>query len=152
VVAGAQNWTGAVAYDAGVQPKGSNGTNYQTPLPAGTTGSVTRTITGVYPFFATTVSLTTLTKAALQAHGTQVTVAMVVEDGVNKQTLDIPTAWGAFTTLKQYNTLSGQYDTISISSFTRTTINKTINGNTVSYYSYAHNGSTIGARQLQWTV
>lgn len=152
VLTGANNWTGRVAYDAGVQPKGSKGTDFNTPLLAGQTGAVTRTITGVYPWFATTSAIDTLTKGSLQAHASQVFTSMVAEDGVNKQTFDLPQAWGAISALAQYNTLSGQYDTISLASFTRTNITKTINGSTVNYYHYVHNGSTIGARQLRWTV
>ena len=56
VLAGTNTWTGSVSYDAGVQPKDSVGGNFGSPLPAGTTTpAISKTITGVYPVFATTV-------------------------------------------------------------------------------------------------
>jgi hypothetical protein len=50
VVAGAQNWTNSVDYDAGEQPKDSEGNDYLTPLSAGTTSTDTVSITGIYPY------------------------------------------------------------------------------------------------------
>lgn len=150
VLINSQNWQGRVAYDAGVQPKSSYGNDYSTPLSAGSTAYVTRTITGVYPFFATTVNLTTMTKASLQSHGSAATVSMVAEDGVDKQKFEVAVAYGTLSSIQQYNTLSGQWDTISTGTFTMTTVNRTIQGQTVSYRLYTHNGATIGARQVRF--
>jgi hypothetical protein len=152
VLTGAQSWTGAVTYDGGEQPLSSKGNNYSTPLSAGTTGATTRTITGVYPYFATTVAITTLTKATLAAHGTTVTTALVLESGSDKQTVQFPQAWGAIGHLEQYNTLSGLYDVIDLATFTLAAITKTINGATVNYNQYTHNGALTGARTLRWSI
>jgi hypothetical protein len=152
VLTGAQSWTGAVTYDVGEQPLSSKGNNYSTPLSAGTTGATTRTITGVYPYFATTVAITTLTKATLAAHGTTVTTALVLESGSDKQTVQFPQAWGAIGHLEQYNTLSGLYDVIDLATFTLSAITKTINGATVNYNQYTHNGALTGARTLRWSI
>lgn len=152
VVLGAQNWTGAVAYDIGEQPLDSVGGNYSTPLAAGSTGATTRTITGVYPTFATTSAIATLTKQALAAHGSQKDASMVAESGSDKQTIEFPTGWGTITILQQYNTLSGTYDTISLSTFTSSSVTETIQGNVVNYTRYTHNGPTTGARILRWRV
>jgi hypothetical protein len=51
VCSGGQTWGVCTAYDAGVQPKGSNGTNYNSPLGASTTGAVSATITGILPWY-----------------------------------------------------------------------------------------------------
>jgi hypothetical protein len=51
VSAGTQSWTSSVTYDEGPQPLDSNGDSYSSPLSSGTTGVVTRTITGIYPYF-----------------------------------------------------------------------------------------------------
>jgi hypothetical protein len=67
IVQGNNSWTGNVSYDAGPQPLTSKGNNFNSPLPAGTTSTKTRTITGVYPVFATTANITTFTKQGLQA-------------------------------------------------------------------------------------
>jgi hypothetical protein len=148
VVLGVQSWTSKANYAAGEQPLGSKGTNYQSPLAAGSTSVITRSITGVYPLYATTATITTLTKQALQAHGSDIIVSLVGEDGVNKQTVQIPQAWGTIGTLQQYNTLSASWDNIDLATFTKTSI--VIGG--VNYWQYVYNGSTIGARQIKFKL
>lgn len=152
VLAGAQNWTGSVSFDAGVQPKDSVGGDFDSPLPAGTTAAITRTITGVYPVFATTSSLGVMTKQSLQAMTTNITVDVVTESGGGgaKQTVDIPDAWASITGLQQFNTLSGTFDTISLSTFTQSAVTQTVQGLSVPYTRFTHNGSTIGARKLRF--
>jgi len=154
VVQGNNNWTSAVSYDQGQQPLDSIGGNFNSPLPAGTTSNITRQIKGVYPTFATTVNLSTLTKQNLQSMTTYEQVSMVTEAGGSgqKQTIDIPVAWATITGLQQFNTLSSTWDPILLSSFTVTSVTNTIQGNTVNYNRYTHNGATIGARQLRFTV
>ena len=152
VLSGAQSWTGRVAYDAGEQPLSSKGNNYSTPLGAGQTSLVTRTITGVYPWFATTAAIATMTKQALAVHGATVVSSMVAESGSDKQSAEFPTAWGTIAQLEQYNTLSGSYDVISLATFTETSITKTINGSVINYNKFTHNGSLSGARTLRWSV
>ena len=51
VICATQTWTVCTCYDAGVQPKGSAGTNYLSPLPAGATSAASCTITGIYPYY-----------------------------------------------------------------------------------------------------
>lgn len=51
VICASQSWGVCVAYDAGVQPKGSKGTNFNSPLIAGTSNTATATITGIYPYY-----------------------------------------------------------------------------------------------------
>ena len=154
IVQGAQSWTSKVAYDARQQPLSSTGNNFNSPLPAGqTNNNLTRTITGVYPVFATTVSIGTLTKQALQSMTVYEEVSMVAETGGNKQIIDIPVAWSTINGLQQFNTFSGTWDIISLGTFTPTSITKTIQGvSGIPYNRYTHNGATIGARQLRFTV
>jgi hypothetical protein len=90
VVLGVQNWTSKANYAAGEQPLGSKGTPYKSPLAAGNTPVITRTIIGVYPLYATTATITSVTKQALQAHGSDIIVSLVSEDGTHKQTVQIP--------------------------------------------------------------
>jgi hypothetical protein len=152
VTSGNQSWTGRVAYDAGVQPKSSYGNDYSTPLAAGQTSAVTRTIIGVYPVFATTSSITTLTKQTLIANGNEISTVLVAETGGNKQKVDFPNTWGSITKLEQYNSLSNQWDVIDLSTFTVTSVIETVQGISVNYNRYTHNGSTIGERTLKWSV
>lgn len=51
IQSGTNSWSVSVSYDSGVQPYDSKGNIYQSPLPAGTTNSVTRTTTGYYPYY-----------------------------------------------------------------------------------------------------
>lgn len=154
VVQGNNSWTSAVSYDAGQQPLDSAGNNFNSPLPAGTTNTITRNINGVYPTFATTVSLGTLTKQTLQSMTVYEQVSMVTEAGGagQKQTIDIPVAWATITGLQQFNTLSSTWDSINLNTFTVSSVSNTIQGNSVAYNRYTHNGPTIGARQLRFTV
>jgi len=161
VVIGQQIWNCTVHYLQGVQPLTSYGnTQYYdinnnliilTPLSGGTKTSVNRIITGVYPFFATTSNITTLTKKPLQAHGSVIDVTMVAENISNKQKLEVPNVWGALNKIEQFNDLSGQWDVIDINSFTQSSTNRTINGIVVDYTTYTHNGSLIGSRRLRFT-
>lgn len=155
VVSGFNNWTSAISYDQGPQPLDSTGNNFNTPLPAGTTSSSTRFIRGVYPTFATTVNISTLTKQGLQSMTSNITVDMVTEAGsTDKQTIDIPQAFSTITGLQQFNTLSNVFDNIQLSSFTLdSTITRTIQGvSGIPYNRYTHNGAIIGARKLKFLV
>ena len=153
VLVDGQNWTSRANYNAGVQPKGSKGTNYQSPLAAGSTSVITRTITGVYPVYATTTNISIYTKLGLLAHGADIEVnEMVAETAGAKQSIRIPQAWGTISSLQQYNTLSGQWDNIDLSTFTKTAVQLTINGSTVNYWKYTHNGATIGSRRLKFRL
>lgn len=151
---GANTWQAVVSYAEGAQPKGSNGTDYLAPLPSGTlSGSVT--ITGVYPVYATTTSIDTMTKQTLLAHGAVAQTAMVSETGGNKQSVAFPSVWPAITCVQFLNTLSNQYEWLggdkagSLSTFTKTDV-EAGGQYTTGYSVYTHNGSTIGARTLRW--
>lgn len=146
IVLGANTWTCNTAYATGVQPKSSKGNNYSTALIAGSTSTITQTITGVYPLYATVEAIATLSKLTLQAHGTAITVNMVAENGTDKQKIQVPTIWKTLVSIQQFNTLSGAWDTIDKTSFSGSTA--PIGG--VTYTTYTHNGATIGARQLKF--
>ncbi|NJL73894.1 MAG: hypothetical protein HC892_01475 [Saprospiraceae bacterium] len=150
VLSGVQSWTCLVNYLAGEQPLSSRGNNYSTPLAAGATSNKTVSITGVYPYYYNSSNLTTATKQALTNNGAMVQVSMLAEDGINKQFIEFPTGWGAITQITQYNTLSGQWDVISLGSFTQSAQTHDIQGNTINYTRYTNNLGTIGARQLRF--
>jgi hypothetical protein len=157
VLTGAQNWTGAVAYDAGEQPKSSSGNDYNSPLAAGNTVAVTRTITGVYPWFATSVAIATLTKQALTSMSSSyVQVTMIAEDGVDKQKAAFPDGWSAITGVQFYNTVSSAWEWLggskanSLLLWDVTATTETIQGSVIDYDLYTNNSATIGSRQLRW--
>jgi hypothetical protein len=152
VLLGTQSWTATVAYDAGQQPLSSAGNPYSTLLPAGNTNTDTVSIVGVYPTFATTISISTLTQQPLQSMGVLIQVSMVAESGLDKQVIDIPTAWVAITGLEQFNTISNVWDPINLATFTTSVTTHMIQGISVNYTKYTYNGATIGARQLRFTI
>ena len=51
VICASQSWGVCVAYDCGIQPKGNAGSNFSSPLVAGTSNIATATITGIYPYY-----------------------------------------------------------------------------------------------------
>ena len=158
VTLGLQSWTSKANYSEGTLIKGSKGTTaviagVVNPLPAGSTGVITRTITGVYPVYATTANISLYTKLGLLAHGADIDVnKMVAETAGAKQSIRIPQEWGTISSLQQLNELSGQWDNIDLSSFTKTAVQLTINGSTVNYWEYTHNGATIGSRRLKFRL
>ena len=158
VVLGDQNWTCKANYLIGTTIKGSKGTvavisGVTNPLPAGSTAVITRTITGVYPVYATTANISLYTKLGLLEHGADIDVnQMVAETAGTKQSIRIPQEWGTITSLQQRNDISDKWDNIDLSTFTKTAVQLTINGSTVNYWEYTHNGATIGARRLKFRL
>ena len=157
VLTGAQSWTESVSYNIGEQPLDSEGGNYSTPLAAGTSATQTQTITGVYPWYATSVAIATLTKQALTSMSSSyVQVTMIAEDGVDKQKAAFPDGWSAITGVQFYNTVSSAWEWIggtkanSLTAWDITATTETIQGNVIDYDLYTHNGATIGSRQLRW--
>jgi len=110
------------------------------------------TVSFKYNWYATTADITTMTAQTLVAASSVVTSSMVMESGANKQSIEFPPSWGTITKLEQFNTLSNAWDVIALSTFTPTSVDKTIQGVVRSYKKYTHNGALIGARQLRWTV
>ena len=51
VISGNQTWAVCTRYDCGVQPKGSSGTNYSSPLVSGCSNTAGGTITGILPWY-----------------------------------------------------------------------------------------------------
>ena len=159
VVSGVQSWTNTVTYDAStVQPYTSKNNAYDVPLIAGTTSAKTVSITGVYPVFATTVIVTTMTKQALALmNSIYIQTNMVAEDDLgNKQKAEFPTGWSAITGIQFFNTVSNAWEWLngvkanSLNTFTSSAVTETIQGNVINYTRYSHNGSKIGARLRRW--
>jgi hypothetical protein len=152
-----QSWTNIVTMLAGEQPVGSAGSNYSTPWPAGDTTTKTVSITGVYPWFGTSVMLGTFTKQPLALmNSAYVQITMVAEDGVGKQKADFPIGWSAITGVQFFNTNNNSWEWIngskgaSLSVWDISSENKTIQGQTISYTTYTHNDATTGSRQLRF--
>jgi len=157
VLSGTQTWEGRVRYDEGEQPKTNKGNDYDVKLPSGHTNWISNSIIGVYPYFGTSVNITTQTKQPLALHNANYwQIDMVAESGSNKQIAWFPQSFNAITGIQFFNTVSNSWEWIggsklnSLLSFTVTTTQININGLNVDYNIYTHNGSLIGARQLRF--
>ncbi len=152
---GTWTWSVAIGYDSGVQPFDSKGNTYDSSLSAGTVNSNTITITGVFPLFATTVDITTMTKQSLVSMSTPgtITLSMAAESGGNKQAFEVPDAWiGAptnnpLTGIRTYNSVSGNYDyqggsaASSLTYWPSSDSSENIQGYSVPYTRYTYNGT-----------
>lgn len=154
VQAGVQTCKVTVAYSAGdYQPVTNYGNNYSTKCAAGSTVSNTITITGVYPVFATTSNITTATKQALVAEpanaSSYVTVNMVAEEG-GKQFFELPGTWADLTGVADSGgTFLNGNKANSILQWTKTEVEETVQGKTVTYKRYTHNAANAGKRTLR---
>jgi hypothetical protein len=153
VIMGTQTWSVCTRYDAGSPALGSKGTEYCAALSSGSTDAVSGSIIGVYPLWATTVNIVTLTKQTLQNMSTanNIQISLVAESGGNKQKFEIPCAWlGAptsrpLTGVCQWNTVSGQWEypggsaLTSLAVWTASASTETVQGNPIDYCQYTYN-------------
>jgi len=153
-----QSWSAQIGYDEGVQPYDNKGNSYDSSLAAGTlSASPTRTIQGVYPIWATTSAIATLTKQSLLSMTTTTTpgYTLVPETGGNKQKIDIPDKWtgtptnNPLTAIQQYNTVSSVWETINILTWTTSGITHDIQGITENYTRYTYNGTDRSSVQIR---
>lgn len=154
VIIGTQSWTNTVSYDIGPQPLDSKGDPYDSPLSAGTTSVKTTSFEGVYPLYATTSNITTLTKQSLVSmiSANDIAFSMVAETGGQKQRFDIPDAWtGAPTSrplqgIETYNTVSSSWEyqggsaATSLTFWSTAATTQTVQGNIINYTRYTYNG------------
>lgn len=152
ILKGSQAWAVAVSYDEGVQPKGSKGSDFDMPLPAGTLAPRSVSINGVYPYFATTVDTLTLTKQPLAAFNATVSVTFARETGDgNKQSIEFPfDDWRPITRVQQFNTFTNQFEDIDLNTFDVSEVDRDVNGVIIRYRKYTHNSVTIGSRLTRW--
>jgi hypothetical protein len=164
ILAGANTWTNSVSFDAGVMPKDSVGSDFDPPgaLSAGTTSTISRTITGVYPVFATTSSISTMTKQSLVSMSGYATVSLVAESfsSADRQTVDIPIAgggqagWSTINIVQFFNTFSNQWGASALSDWTTSATTHEVptgSGNFINYTRFTNNaGYPRGAGQYRF--
>lgn len=157
VTDGAQSWKVVVAYEAGdYQPVTNYGNNYSTKCAAGTKTSNTLTITGVYPVYATTANITTLTKQSLMSKG-NIQKQMAGETASDKWTVQYPASWGdakgfqvADVGSTNFNYMGGgQAQSLALWTKSDTTVDVNENAQDVPYKQYKFNGPLQGIMQLK---
>ena len=155
ILIGNQTWTNSVTYLAGGQPLDSNGDPFSTPLPGGTTSAISKTIEGVWPVFATTSNINTLTIQSLQSmtNGSYIQVTMVSEQAFPPifAKIDIPQLWSTITGYQVFDTLNGSWQTGSLATdWTTSTSTRTINSQTVDYVLYTRTGNISSSLQYRF--
>ena len=156
ILIGAQTWTNSITYLVGGQPLDSNGDPFSTPLPPGTTSTISKTITGVYPLFATSSNITTLTIQSLRSMTTYAEVSLVTEQFLqpsDRQEVDIPDAWATITGVQTFNSVigGGTWITTSLSDWTTSPTSHVIQTVTIPYTKYKNNvGFPKGAAQYRF--
>jgi hypothetical protein len=157
VADGAQSWKVTVAYDAGdYQPLTNYGNNFSTKCAAGSKVSNTITITGVYPVYATTANITTLTKQNLVSKGT-LTYTMAAETDEHKWSIRYPASWGNVKGFKvadvgssAFNFMGGgQAESLQQWTISDQSVDVNANATGVAYKQYTFNGANQGVMQLQ---
>ena len=165
ILIGSNTWTNSVSFEAGVMPKDSNDNDFDPPgaLAAGTSATLSKSIIGVYPVFATTTNITTLTKQSLQSMaaggyptGGTIEVSIVNENFFspsNRQEVDIPDAWATITGVETFDSIVGGGTWIStpLTDWTQSATSHVIQTVTVPYTKYKNNiGFPKGAAQYRF--
>lgn len=157
VADGTQSWKVTVAYDAGdYQPLTNYGNNFSTKCAAGSKVSNTITITGVYPVYATTANITTLTKQSLVSKG-KLTYTMAAETDEHKWSIRYPASWGNVKGFKvadvgssAFNFMGGgQAESLQQWTISDQSVDVNANATGVAYKQYTFNGANQGVMQLQ---
>ena len=162
VTKGSQTWSCTVSYGIGSQPKTNKGGtkdadgNEMTPLPAGTLEKKSVSITGTYPFFATTSSITNTTKQSLVKLDTSsIKAAMVGCTDANFWVLEVPACWTITNVTGAASGQLGGNAANAVAQWTKTNITKKIQGNNIKYYKYAYganNAPKKGADTLTFNI
>ena len=155
VIAGNNTFSGTVTYGTGSQPLDSDNNPYDSPLAGGTSASQSTSFEGVYPIFATTASIGTLSEQGLYSmlSGNNIELTLVAETSGDKQKFELQNSWVSsrpLTKVEYFNTVSNQFDTTNkISDFTVTTVSETIEGSSITYKRYTNSSSDRGALKIK---
>jgi hypothetical protein len=149
VIATPEIWNITVCYGAGVQPLGQYGTPFNSACPANSLSN-SKTICGVYPIFATTSAIGTLTKQGYVAMTTTpVQLVLVAEGSSLKDRFEIPNAWtgNPLKCICTYNTFSGLWEweggsgAASLTTWTPSVSSETLCCGSAPYCLYTYNGA-----------
>lgn len=146
------------AFAQGPQPKNNKGGDYSTPLAAGTVDSAAITLNGTYPWYASTVGVTTSSPVAKQTlvawnatAGSMYTgdAGFTLEaSGTVPQVIKIPNS-RTISNMEMYDTGAEKWKAVSLSVWTTSTENITVNGNSVAYTVYTYNDAARGQVKLR---
>jgi hypothetical protein len=150
---GYQTWYSYWDVSTGNQPLDSKGNPYMSPYPSQALAPASTRIEGVYPIYATTANITTLSQQPLisMINGNQIQLLMVAEPpfGSDRQKFDLPNAWISsrplisiqfYSELEQAWKFEGGTAASSLTYWTASNPgNKLIQGNSIPYTRYSYN-------------
>lgn len=158
VVQGLNQWIVASEYLSGEQPVLDTGDIFN-DVTFTSPGSVSANTVfeGVYPIFATTLNINTLSKIPLVSmiNGNNIEIDLVAEpeDDSDKHKFEIPIAWTnnrPLIAVNYFNTVINQFDTTNkINEFSTSFVTNTIQNDSVSYTRYTHTGLATGSRKIR---
>lgn len=150
ITSGYQSWGSKVLFDEGPQPINNYGNNTLSPYPSGSLTS-DFLIEGVYPIYATTTDIYTLTEQPLVSliNGNNMEYTLAAEVSNYRHRIQLPSLLienRPLIGIYFFNTISNIYDPINrIDSFLLDLI--VIGG--VNYVQYTHNGILAGIRKIK---
>lgn len=137
---GQYKYKAVVSHAAGPQPLDSKGNETGTPLAAGSVNSNEVVINVEYPYLANTSAAGTLTKMALTTNS-YIEPQCVAETSAGRHQFALPATFTE-TKVEYFDTVANKYNPMSLSDFTATQYNETVQGKTVAYKKYVRN--TVG--------
>ena len=162
ILAGSNTWTNSVTFLGGVMPKDSAGNDFDPPgaLSAGTSATISRTLFGVYPVFATSSNISTMTEQSLVSMSGYATVSLVAESfsSSDRQTVDIPIAgggqvgWSTITIVEFFAPSPfNSWGPANLGDWTTSATTHVVAGNTINYTRFTNNaGYPRGAGQYRF--
>lgn len=159
VTLGSTTFKYRAAFAEGPQPKNNKGGNYDSPLAAGTVDSSAKTLNGTYPWYASTVGVTTSSPVAKQALVAWNATAGKMYTGDNGFTLEasgtvpqvikVPNS-RTITSMEMYDTGAEKWKAVSTSgTWTTSTETISVNGTNVTYTVYTYSGAIRGQVKLR---
>ncbi len=159
VTLGSTTFKYRAAFAEGPQPKNNKGGDYSSPLAAGTVDSSAITLNGTYPWYASTVGVTTSSPVAKQALVAWNATAGKMYTGDNGFTLEasgtvpqvikVPNS-RTITSMEMYDTGAEKWKAVSMSgTWATSTETISVNGTNVTYTVYTYSGATRGQVKLR---
>ena len=159
VTLGSTTFKYRAAFAEGPQPKNNKGGNYSSPLAAGTVDSSAITLNGTYPWYASTVGVTTtspVTKQALVAWNATAGKMYTGDNGFTleasgtvPQVIKVPNS-RTITSMEMYDTGAEKWKAVSMSgTWATSTETISVNGTNVTYTVYTYSGATRGQVKLR---
>lgn len=102
-------------------------------------------------YYATVDSIELSSRRGFRETENEIVTMMKGETVNKKQTFEIESEWKSITRLEQFNTFSGEWLAIDITTFEHSIVERYINEKNIIFNKYTHIGPKIGERILKWS-